>query len=79
MAGSAVPVLTIVIPALPRKGESRGRFGTKANRMEQAKFLGSSLRWNDERDAILVVSLIAMRQYRTRLPWVGMRHFCGVE
>lgn len=61
-------MLTIVIPALRRKGESRGRFGTKANRAEEVKLLGSSLLWNDEWGAILVASYIAKRQHKTRLP-----------
>ena len=66
MAGSAVPLLTIVIP---RQAGIHWTFGGKANRTQKAKLLGSHLRGNDERGSILVMSIIAMRQNKTQSPW----------
>ena len=66
MAGSAVPLLTIVIPA---KAGIHWTFGRKANRAQKVRFLGSRLRGNDERGSIFVMSLIAMRQNKTQSPW----------
>ncbi len=59
-----VNLLTIVIPA---QAGIQG-VGTKTNRTESPKFLGSSLRWNDERGLILVASFIAMSRIRCDCP-----------
>ncbi len=59
-----VNLLTIVIPAQAR---IQG-VGTKANRTERPKFLGSGLRRNDEQGAIFKACFVAMEKNKTRLP-----------